>query len=633
MASRQNASPVWAYFTRDGSKATCKDCKKIIGISGGSTSGLVKHLRLLHKIQLNTKRKGDVDNDATGSKKTMAQSVITSFVKQDRPKSLAEISASLMAVDGFSAHAISKSSYLRLSLSRDGYNLPKNPTDIISLMTKHANAVLETLTTELEQKVKTGQRFSITLDEWTSMRNRRYLNINLHGADREVWNLGLQRVMGHFTSERTMEAVVECLRGFNIDVQRHVVMATTDGASVMVKFGRLMPTLYMTCFSHGIHLAVGDVLYKSVTEEPVEAREEPPVDGDESSDEELELDGTDSMNIEQEEGTLPQLNENYAGIVNKVRKDCKKFRRGLADEKLQEYVKREHNKELKPKLDVRVRWNSIEEMFARYVLLRPCMLKAFVDLKQKSSVSDDEFETVKEMAMVLKPVKLGNEALCRRDTTLISAEGILKFMFVQLDRQDTHFSREMCSRIRERLQQRRKTDVVTLLLFLHDPNTLQTEPTDAFFNLASKATITRLAKSELLRLRSTTVEQIERVGEQEQDIGDEVEAEEHEHEIDLEEELQKCIDESIQAKEIPDLQSETVDMKSEFRLFETSKTRTVNLEFLYRALMTIPPTSVEAERSFSAAGNFVTKIRSRLGDKSLHNLMFLKKYYQTKMAK
>ena len=136
MASRQNASPVWAYFTRDGSKATCKDCKKIIGISGGSTSGLVKHLRLLHKIQLNTKRKGDVDNDATGSKKTMAQSVITSFVKQDRPKSLAEISASLMAVDGFSAHAISKSSYLRLSLSRDGYNLPKNPTDIISLMTK-----------------------------------------------------------------------------------------------------------------------------------------------------------------------------------------------------------------------------------------------------------------------------------------------------------------------------------------------------------------------------------------------------------------------------------------------------------------------------------------------------------------
>ena len=39
-------------------------------------------------------------------------------------------------------------------------------------------------------------------------------------------------------------------------------------------------------------------------------------------------------------------------------------------------------------------------------------------------------------------------------------------------------------------------------------------------------------------------------------------------------------------------------------------------------LLTVPPTSVEAERAFSAAGLFVTKLRSRLGDQSIDTLFF-----------
>ena len=205
-----------------------------------------------------------------------------------------------------------------------------------------------------------------------------------------------------------------------------------------------------------------------------------------------------------EEERPQQLNGEYADLVNKVRKDWKKFRRGLADEKLQEYVKKEHVKELKLKLDVRVRWNSIEEMFTRYVQLRSCMMKAFVDLKQMSNVPDEKLEMVKQMAIVLKPVKLANEALRRRDATRISAEGILKFMFTQLDKQDSEFSRNICNRIRERIGQRRDKDVVSLLQYLHNPDTLQTVPTDAFFAFASKNTIMRLAKAELRTRRRNT---------------------------------------------------------------------------------------------------------------------------------
>lgn len=52
---------------------------------------------------------------------------------------------------------------------------------------------------------------------------------------------------------------------------------------------------------------------------------------------------------------------------------------------------------------------------------------------------------------------------------------------------------------------------------------------------------------------------------------------------------------------------------SEFK----SSNLTPNLEMLKNALKTIPPTSVESERAFSSCGLFVTKIRSRLADKTI----------------
>ena len=41
-----------------------------------------------------------------------------------------------------------------------------------------------------------------------------------------------------------------------------------------------------------------------------------------------------------------------------------------------------------------------------------------------------------------------------------------------------------------------------------------------------------------------------------------------------------------------------------------------NLEKLFHALITINPKSVEPERDFSATGLFVTKLRSKLNEKS-----------------
>ncbi len=71
-------------------------------------------------------------------------------------------------------------------------------------------------------------------------------------------------------------------------------------------------------------------------------------------------------------------------------------------------------------------------------------------------------------------------------------------------------------------------------------------------------------------------------------------------------------------------------IRREMTVFEQGKKRPPTLALLHRALLTIPPTSVESERAFSALGNFVSKKRCRLEDESINELCFLKSYFLRK---
>lgn len=69
-------------------------------------------------------------------------------------------------------------------------------------------------------------------------------------------------------------------------------------------------------------------------------------------------------------------------------------------------------------------------------------------------------------------------------------------------------------------------------------------------------------------------------------------------------------------------------IKAEMAVFESSGKRGRCLEQAYNYLLSIPPSSVEAERAFSSAGALCTKLRSRLSDNTLDTLCFLRAYYR-----
>ena len=70
-------------------------------------------------------------------------------------------------------------------------------------------------------------------------------------------------------------------------------------------------------------------------------------------------------------------------------------------------------------------------------------------------------------------------------------------------------------------------------------------------------------------------------------------------------------------------------VKREMAIFESTGERPACLQKIFRAIKTLPPTSVEAERAFSCAGLFITKIRSQLSDRSIDTLCFLR-YFQNR---
>ncbi|OMJ16514.1 hypothetical protein AYI70_g6540 [Smittium culicis] len=74
-------------------------------------------------------------------------------------------------------------------------------------------------------------------------------------------------------------------------------------------------------------------------------------------------------------------------------------------------------------------------------------------------------------------------------------------------------------------------------------------------------------------------------------------------------------------------------VRKEITYFIDQKIMGKHLKKVYYILSTVKTTSVDSERVLSSAGNFVTKIRSRLNDNSVDILCFLKARFNKEYSK
>ena len=88
------------------------------------------------------------------------------------------------------------------------------------------------------------------------------MSLNLDLDDVTLQSLGMVRIKGPMTAECCLDLIKKRLEDFGLSLQEHIVGMVTDGASVTIKTGRLSGIIHQVCHSHGLHLAVCDVLYK-----------------------------------------------------------------------------------------------------------------------------------------------------------------------------------------------------------------------------------------------------------------------------------------------------------------------------------------------------------------------------------
>ena len=126
----------------------------------------------------------------------------------------------------------------------------------------YASKIERQIKDDLIERRQQGERFSFTVEEWTGEDNKRYANVNVHTPDGTVHHLGLIRIKGSMTAEACKEMVAQRTAHFGLNIKSDVICCTSDAASVMVKFGKLMECEHQLSYAHGVHLAVCDVLYR-----------------------------------------------------------------------------------------------------------------------------------------------------------------------------------------------------------------------------------------------------------------------------------------------------------------------------------------------------------------------------------
>ena len=164
------------------------------------------------------------------------------------------IYAQYASEDRISFNTLAKSVNIKLGLVARGFTPWDSPTTIQKEVHKYAEEVRKEIKEQLRQKVQMGVRFSITTDEYTSLKIDRHCCVNVHESGGKHTAIGMIRVKGTFMGERAAEILTEKLREFDLE-DSHLVANTTDGASVMKKMGRLLKQMHQLCHAHGRSMA------------------------------------------------------------------------------------------------------------------------------------------------------------------------------------------------------------------------------------------------------------------------------------------------------------------------------------------------------------------------------------------
>ena len=399
--------PVWNHFKESSGSAVCNHYNKNYNkaTAKSSTNPLWYHLKVKHNIHPD---KSAARSSATGPKKPATSRLITSFVQR---KSQQKMYAELTATDRLSFNQITRSDFIRSAMRDKKFIAHSSPTTIHSKVFEFYQEAKAAVTDELKQGISKGLRFAVSFDEWTG-KNRRCLTLNVHTKDADFYNLGMVRVWASQTAEMILKLVTLRLQEFGVELH-HITAFVTDGASIMMKLGRITPCEHIVCLSHTLHLVITDVFYKKMKTADDSDSEETEDQEQQDDDDEEKVDDNDASvpSLEEPLGlgeALPELAGDIEPVIKKVRKIVSKFRRSpVKNDLLQKEVALTFDKELTLLRDCKTRWSSMHTMLKRFLKTNGPVNTVLEELELGDlRLTDGELQLVKTIDDSLEPFQV-----------------------------------------------------------------------------------------------------------------------------------------------------------------------------------------------------------------------------------
>ena len=233
-------SQIWQHFEEVRKNFfRCKKCGSAFTYCG-STTTFKKHLENKHSFSEakndseSNPKKPRFENEAKseqGTSSKFVQKSIASFAVVS-PTIQYEI-ARMVALDGFTFHQVSSSSFIQRGLKALGFKNVVSHNTVAQYMTDFAQEKRNELIIELRKMKSNGTRFAFTSDE-SSKFCRRYLNIIITTKGSWTRDLGLCRMEGSFPAEKIVSKLKEFLGKYELELS-DVIGTCFDGASVMNK--------------------------------------------------------------------------------------------------------------------------------------------------------------------------------------------------------------------------------------------------------------------------------------------------------------------------------------------------------------------------------------------------------------
>lgn len=601
-------SAIWVHFKKvlqDGKlhKAQCQLCQKQLE---PNTGGMRHHVNVKHGIVV---KSGDKIPNASSSQ---PQPQITQFLKPEKAESLNALIARLCAKDGIPFSVISNSDDIRKFINRSGLGTaPASHHTVRTCVLAYFNEIKNEYISKLQQEKDRVGLFTLSFDEWSSLRNVRYMNLLVH-TDIQLFDLGLIRIQGRTNATLSSEDIESRLEEFQLSLSQFTAMMS-DGAPINGAISRVTGLDQQECLAHGIQLAINATLYDSTS-------------SDLSSDEEEE----DELGIlafgyqEAISSTQPSLRRGLIKeTVNKVRKVVKLFRRSpTMNHQLQGYVQNKLGQPLGLILDTRTRWSSLSAMIKRFLKIRDCVQLTLVDLSANNHLNEDitfsslEIDYLESISSALCPVEILVGYICSKTCSLFDAHLGVEILLDKLSSENTTISNDLKSHLIDRISSRFCKQYY-VQLYLEDRKLI--ERPKYFMSMPNKKSIKATILATLRRFP---------VAEDDQDLQPMIESLpiQNDQVDDFKDQFYVNLSNKKRKIEILSSPLET-RVNKELKYYEETGQLGPLLQKVLTITRTIRPTTCDCERAFSVAGYFCSKLRSSLGDESLNALVFLKSYF------